>query len=238
MASRGSQRVRILKVDTTLKKKPDRLPWPRAAEEDPKVQLGVDVVAKRQDVVKIVHKFFKVDGCPMDELLQEVYTAIVHKNYTRSAHDPRKSSFGHYVYMVANNVCINLVHKKKRYDRERDSIDAPIGDDGRTFLETYEVEESKTFHDDCDAVDDFEDKLRKSGMWDVARFVRAVRTGASADVIKEALSWGDRRISNKDMRDFRHRVQMMASGSSALASSALRRKSLSVWLDKTRVLFP
>src|ERR1700735_1356112 len=92
-----------------------RFPWPRKSDPStgPIVELGVDVVAKKKDIIRIVYKFFKVEGVSMEELLQEVFCAIINKNTTRSAHDPRKSSFGHYVFLVANHTCIGLVHRKK-----------------------------------------------------------------------------------------------------------------------------
>jgi DNA-directed RNA polymerase specialized sigma24 family protein len=217
MASiRGAQKVRTLIVDGTLKKKPDRLPWPRTAPDDPSVQLGVNVIKKEQDVIKLVHKFFKVDGVEMSELLQEVYTAIIHKNTTGSAHDPRKSSFGHYVFMVANNVCINLVHKKRRHDRERDSIDSPPAgsEDGRPIIETYTADEMPQASG-LDRIDEFESECRRSHMRDEARYIRAVRTGAAADVVREALSFGGRLVTSKIIRDIRHRVQTAARQASA-----------------------
>ena len=174
--------------------------------DDNKTQLGIDVNAKRQDIIKIVHKFFKVMDIPMEELLQEVYLAIIHKNYSKSAHDPRKSSFGHYVYMIANNVCINLAHKKKRYDRERDSIDSPIhSDDERTILET--TEEEITVDNIDEQMEEAENIFRKRGSWELARYIRAIRSGATPDVIREALSWGSRKISNKEIRNLRMRIQ-------------------------------
>lgn len=209
----ASARAKVIKVPgKPFKKAPERLPWPRKSDPDENgtvVDLGVDVVAKRPDIVKIVHKFFKVENVPMEELLQEVFVAVIHKNCTRSAHDPRKSSFGHYVYMVANNVCINLVHKGRRYEKERESLDAPNGyDDSRTLLDTMEVEpepsgdESLTEH-----MEAIEDAMRHRGMWDLARYVRATRSGASPDVIREALTWGDKRVSSKTIRDIRAQVR-------------------------------
>jgi DNA-directed RNA polymerase specialized sigma24 family protein len=207
----GGQRSKTIQVPgKPLKKTPDRLPWPRLADDDRKTPLGVDVVAKEKDIIRIVHKFFKVEDVPMEELIQEVYVAIIHKNYTRSAHDPRKSSFGHYVYMVANNVCINLVHRKRRYDKERDSIDAPhSSDDSRTMLDTIDVAapdpqatDSLTEH-----MEEVEATLRKQGMWEIARYLRAARSGANPDVIREALSWGGRKVSSKTIRDIRAQVQ-------------------------------
>ena len=182
-----------------VKKIPIRLPWPRNSEPDPitglTVPVGVDLKLKRQDVIKIVHKFFKVEGVSMDDLLQEVYVAISHKNHTPSAHNPKKSSFGHYVFMIANNVCINLVHKNKRHDKERTSIDTPQGfDDSRTILDTISADVEPESISVLDRMAIFEVQMRRSGMRDQARYVRAVRSGASPNVVREALTWGSRKI--------------------------------------------
>ena len=196
-----------------LKKTPDRLPWPRMSEPDVKgniYPLGVDVIAKKQDIIKLVHKFFKVDSISMEELLQEVYVAIIHKDCTRSAHDPSKSSFGHYVYMVSNNVCINLVHRKRRYDKESDSIDAPSGhDDQRTFLDTIDIPVASAKDETTEHMEEIENILRSKGKWDLARYMRAARSGADPDIIREALSWGNRKISSKTIRDIRLQIQMI-----------------------------
>lgn len=194
----------------TKKRKTERLPWPRYANDNASVMLGIDILKKRPDIERIVHKFFKVDGYSMEDLLQEVYTAIIHKNTTRSAHDPRKSSFGHYVYMVANNVCINLVSKKKRYDRERESIFEPYEEDGRTIEESYEHESES--HQESESILELETVLRKNNKHDLARYVRAARLGSSPDVIRAALSYGGRKISHKVMRDMRHQVVQIATG--------------------------
>lgn len=196
-----------------LKKVPEKLPWPRVAKDNPDIKLGIDVVVKRPDIIKLVHKFFHVDGISMEELLQEVYAAIIHKNYTRSAHDPRKSSFGHYVYMVANNVCINLVHKKKRYDRESDSIYEVFGDDDKPLAETA-IAEEPTNYVASEAVEALEENLRKKNRFDLARFIRATRSGASADIIKAALSYGNRTVNNKHMREMRHEISSFVTSSS------------------------
>lgn len=212
MAVLVGERIRVVKTSSKpAKAPPEKLPWPRRAADDPEVELGVDVEAKVQDITKIVHKYFRVVGIPMEELMQEVFVAIIHKNHTRSAHDPRKSSFGHYVYMIANNVCINLVHKKKRYDKERDSLDAPCGtDDSRSLLDQIDASMVNDQVVDVMAgyMHDIEEIMRKRGHRDLARYVRAVRSGASPDVIREALSWGDHKMSNKTIRDFRLRIKM------------------------------
>lgn len=206
----SGQRSKTIKVPgKPIKRAPERLPWPRMAS-DGVTPLGIDVQAKRQDIIKITHKYFRVENVPMEELLQEIYVAIIHKNHTHSAHDPRKSSFGHYVYMVANNVCINLVHRKRRHDRERESTDAPHGhDDQRTILDVYDLEVEEPVDPLAEHMKDVENAMRERGMWDLARYIRAARSGASTDVIREALSWGERKISSKTIRDIRAQVQDM-----------------------------
>lgn len=212
----GQQAKTIRVPGKPLKRTPDRLPWPRLSkafvDEDgknwPAVPLGIDVVAKKLDITKIVHKFFRVEGYSMEELLQEVFVAIIHKNCTRSAHNPNKSSFGHYVYMVANNVCVNLVHKKRRYDREKDSIDAPVSaDDARSILDTVEDVSARMEPDSfTEKMEEVERALRLKGEWDLARYIRAVRSGASAEVVRESLSFGDRKVTTKTIRDIKQRI--------------------------------
>jgi len=192
----------------STQKKPDRLPWPRNAFDDEKVALGIDIRKKKLDIEKIVYKFFKVDGYSMEDLLQEVYTAIIHKNTTRSVHDPRKSSFGHYVYMVANNVCINIVSKKKRYDKEKDSIFEPNQETGKTLEESYES--ISDGHVESESILALELRLRRMKRHDLARYVRASRVGSSPDIIRAALSYGDKKVSHKIMRDMRHQVVTIA----------------------------
>jgi DNA-directed RNA polymerase specialized sigma24 family protein len=206
-------RSRTIKVKNPIKTQ--RLPWPRLSEDEPKVQLGVDVVAKQQDIIKIVYKFFRVEDISMDELLQEVYLAILHKNQTRSAHDQRKSSFGHYVYMVADNVCKNLVNKRKRRDREKESLDAPCNVDGsrRTNLEVIEdcgFLNVEPINNDIEPAQEFEEILRKNGKRELARYIRAVRYGARPEIIKEALSFGQKRYSAKMVRDLKTKVKEAA----------------------------
>ncbi len=202
-----STRVRAIVV----KSKPvgdetKKLPWPRMAE-DGVTPLGVDVVTKRMDIIKIVHKYFRVPEVPMEELLQEVFLAVLHKNHSASANDPRKSSFGHYVYMVADRCCIALVHRKKRFANERESIDAPIASgDSRTLVDV--LESSPTQADESSSVmEEIEEEMRRIGMWEEARYVRAVRSGASPEVIREALNFGGRKVTTKTVRDWRHNIR-------------------------------
>lgn len=201
--------TKTIKIPKQLKKQPDRLPWPRFSDDTERVPLGVNVIDKRQDIKKIVHRYFKVEGYSMEELLQEIYAAILHKNGTKSAHDPRKSSFGHYIYMIADHVCINLVNRKRRYDKENGSLDAPVSfTDDRSLLDTIEDTNQRIGGDEeTEYIREIETLLRKNGFWDSARFIRAVLTGAKPDIIREALSFGKRKITNKTIRDIRHQLK-------------------------------
>jgi hypothetical protein len=218
MSAADQPAIAYIRTEKELKKAPTKYPWPRKAVDNDKVDLGIDVLKKRQDIIKLVHKFFSVEGIPMEELLQEVYAAILHKNYTKSAHDPRKSSFGHYVYMVANNVCINLVHKKRRYDKEKDSIYEPMNDEERPLVETAEMEPSSNFVE-SESVLELEEICRQKKMYDCAKFIRAARTGANVEVIRLALSYGGKTITNKHIREIRHKINGVVSNSSDFAFS-------------------
>ena len=202
-------------IRTLMRIVPTKFPWPRTDEDG--TPLGVDVKARHQDISRIVYKFFRVENLPMEELLQEVFLTICQKNFTRSAHDPRKSSFGHYVYLVANNVCINLVQKHRRYDREVKIIDAPVGDDdARAFLETLDVEsnDEDPIGDDMEEV---ESLLRRKGMWEAARYVMMARKGHPASVIKEAMSTSDREMTSKMLRSIREQVRKFLSSEACSA---------------------
>lgn len=209
----GTRYSRVVNVHLSKQPVPDdtkKLPWPRLSD-DGTTQVGIDVVAKYNDIIKIVYKYFKIPEISMDELLQEVFLTIIHKNHSQSAHNPLKSSFGHYVYMIANNVCINLVHKKERYDKERDSLDAPCkGDDTRILLDTIEVPED--IPDDLELdekLDELEIQMRYNGRWDLARFIGAVRSGADLEIVRDALTWGGRKITNKVIRDYKSQIREM-----------------------------
>ncbi len=207
----GSIQAKPLRVNgQPFKRTVERFAWPRTAEDDPKIQLGIDVVVKKIDITKIVGKFFRVEGVSMEELLQEVFVAIIHKNYTRSAHDSRKSSFGHYVFMIGNNCCRNLVHKMKRYNKERDSIDAPhASDDGdtRSLLDTVASTPPENDPSITEYMEEIEQEMRERGMWDQARYLTATRSGASPDIVREALSFGGRTITSKSIREVRDQIK-------------------------------
>lgn len=203
--------VRNIHVKGSPTKKPiQRLPWPRSAEDG--TPIGIDVDAKRNDIIKLTYKYFRVANVSMDELLQEIFLAILHKNQGNSAHDPRKSSFGHYVCMIANNVCINFANKRKRLDRERESIDTKVRDnDDRSLLDTYESSLPNTSDSFNETMEDIETRLRLDGEWELARYMKAARSGSKPDIVREALTWGARKITTKYVRDLRSRLSSAVS---------------------------
>lgn len=205
----GDQRPNVIRVPgKPLKRSPDRLPWPRISDDAPHVPLGVDVKAKYEDIRKIVHKFFRVPEYAMEELIQEVCVAILNKNTTRSAHDQRKSSFGHYVYMIADNVCINIVHRMERFERRRDSIDAPSGhEDSRSLLEMLEDKAAKPLDETSEFMDQIEVSLRSSKRRHLARYMKAARSGADSELIRLALTFGNKTVSTKDIRNYRSELE-------------------------------
>jgi DNA-directed RNA polymerase specialized sigma24 family protein len=87
------------------------LPWPRLAD-DGVTQLGIDLKVKHLDVLKLVRKRCRFEGLDADDLLQEVYAAILRKNLTASAWDSRRAGFGKYVVMVGRNTALHMLEKK------------------------------------------------------------------------------------------------------------------------------
>lgn len=85
------------------------LPWPRAAEDG--TQLGVDLSVAAGEVRDVVRRYFRAPpGHEIDDYCQEVCVRIAARNHMPSAHDPRKSSLKHYIYMVADATGANMAH--------------------------------------------------------------------------------------------------------------------------------
>lgn len=102
-------------------RKVQMLPWPRKASDDPSVDIGVDVASKIRDLENIIKSYFKRVGLPPchppEDIVQEILATIVQRNRSRSAFDPRKSSFGHYVWIVTHNVCCRMIQKSRTKGR-------------------------------------------------------------------------------------------------------------------------
>lgn len=85
-------------------------------------QLGIDLHNRGIEVRKLLFAGFshliKAGGHDPEEVLQEVYRGIETRNRGKCPWDPRKSTFGHYVYMVIQGVLRNY-HRKEMNRRTR-----------------------------------------------------------------------------------------------------------------------
>jgi len=107
--------------------KPITLPKPKLNKK-----LGVDVEAKMDDIKSIFYKHFakmciqsKYDP---EEMLQEIYLGILHRNKGNCPYDPAKSSLSTYIVMVSRCILFNIFNKEnktrsKLYDpQEKDDL--------------------------------------------------------------------------------------------------------------------
>jgi DNA-directed RNA polymerase specialized sigma24 family protein len=91
------------------------LAWPRSDRDG--TPLGIDLSKHANDVNRIVCAHFAHGhSLNMEDLVQEVYAAILRKNRQPCAFDPRRSTFAHYVFIVARSTLLNLLDKEKRAD--------------------------------------------------------------------------------------------------------------------------
>ncbi len=92
---------------------------------DDQIELGIDLVNRSHEVAKLLFKGFgswiRNSGYDPQEVLQEVYLALLVRNGLTCPWDKRKSSFGHYVYMVCAGTMSNF-HRKKKRIRECEQI--------------------------------------------------------------------------------------------------------------------
>lgn len=101
------------------------LPWPRSAADG--TPLGVDLSSHSVDVRRIMRRHFRPpEGVDFEDYFQEVCAVIARRNHMPSAHDPRKSSLGHYVYMVANAAGADMANSESRR-REAVVAQYPVG---------------------------------------------------------------------------------------------------------------
>lgn len=98
---------------------------PTAPEIFVKKERGIDLAKRGHEVAKLVFKGYGKqifqEGLDSQDVLQEVYKGILIRNNGKGAFDPGRSSFSHYVYLVARCVLANL----KRRDRKRTAHETP-----------------------------------------------------------------------------------------------------------------
>lgn len=97
-------------------------------------ERGVDVPRMYPEIAAIVRKHFANANVDLDELVQETAAAIAKKNASgASAYDPARSSFGHYVHLVARSKLGHMLGSRTRRERgllfeEEEALDAMGGE--------------------------------------------------------------------------------------------------------------
>lgn len=106
---------------------------PRIRTVTPEPVLGIDLALRGKEVRKLLFAGFGLrmarGGYDPEEVLQEVYKGILARNKGICPFDRRKSSFGHYIHMVAECVLSNY-HRKESRRREVEQIGLPSGSEG------------------------------------------------------------------------------------------------------------
>lgn len=115
-------------------------------------KLGVDVEAKANDIKSIFYKHFakmciqsKYDP---EEMLQEIYLGILHRNKGNCPFDPAKSSLSTYIVMVSRCILFNIFNKENKtrariFDpKEKDDLFRLIKDN-HDFDTKFLIEEAR-----------------------------------------------------------------------------------------------
>ena len=86
----------------------------------PKRTLGIDLGKRGHEVRKLFYAGFALKisyrGFDPEDVLQELYQALLIRNAGKCPWDPQKSSFGHYVHMVAGCIISNYIRKHGRIE--------------------------------------------------------------------------------------------------------------------------
>lgn len=94
------------------------MPGLTVARLKPKKVLGIDLHNRAHEVKKLLFHGFGTQifsgGYDPDEVLQEVYRGLLKRNDGTCAWDADKSSFGHYVHMVASCILSNYRRRENR----------------------------------------------------------------------------------------------------------------------------
>lgn len=84
-------------------------------------KLGIDLSVKALDVRKLFYAGFSYKviamGYDPEDVLQELYRGLIVRNNGKCPFDERKSSFGHYVHMVAGCIISNYRRKFSRIEK-------------------------------------------------------------------------------------------------------------------------
>lgn len=107
----------------------------------PSIDLGIDLAKRGHEVRKLffagfARRVYSLNYDPED-VLQEIYKGILIRNRGKCPFDPRKSSFGHYVHMVAG--CI-LSNYRRRYSRISRNEQYGVRGHDNTILDVAEAD--------------------------------------------------------------------------------------------------
>ncbi len=122
-------------------------PKPRKDKPLP-LEVGFDLGAREQEVRNILFKLFKYKlergGFDHEDAVQEVMLALAIRNRGRCPWDAKKSSWGHYVYMVIDGTLCNMARRAGRR-----SVEIPDGLIGRDdeVSSRQDIQTSKNYRD-------------------------------------------------------------------------------------------
>ncbi|MEO5727170.1 MAG: hypothetical protein ABI134_03165, partial [Byssovorax sp.] len=75
---------------------------------------GIDLAKRHEDVRKLVRSKCRFPTLDPEELLQEVYYAILRKNLSeKSAWDERRATFSRYVVLVGRSTALHMLEAKR-----------------------------------------------------------------------------------------------------------------------------
>lgn len=120
-------------------------PQVKARSITPPVQRGIDLEGRWDEVRKLFFSGFGrmviALGYDPEDLLQEIYKKLVISNQGEHPYDPRKSSFGHYVYMACRSAFLNYHKKEERRKHVRSGV-AVFEDNKRVVVDVGDADGS------------------------------------------------------------------------------------------------
>lgn len=118
---------------------PTRPARPNGIDVTLKDGRGIDVSKCFQDIRRIVLGHFNVAGVHPDDLVQEVALRVHEQNALPCAFDPARSSFSHYVYMVASNVAARAARSLKKECNKAQAarvMQQHFAEEGQNYMQT------------------------------------------------------------------------------------------------------
>ena len=146
-------------------------------------RLGIDLTARGTEVAKLLFAGFGgkifASGLDSEEVLQEVLKGILIRNRGPCAFDVRKSTFGHYVHMVASCVLSNLWRRHNRRKEKEQN--------GGTGRDSSSVDASDSIQAGDRAALISIDPLERHAAEDFQKFLRRKRGGGEERALAERI---------------------------------------------------